>query len=54
MIIADIRPDKNAERVCTHKWALTTARTISFGVGLEENTTPYFSHSDVKMLLKYI
>lgn len=46
-------PDKNAVRVCTHKWAFVTARTYSLGVGRLEKTIPYFSWSDIITLLKY-
>ena len=46
-------PDKNAERVCTHKWAFATARTISFGAGRLENTIPCFSASETITLSKY-
>jgi len=53
MSISDFQPDENAERVCIHKWAFTTARTISFGAGQSENTAPYFSRSDAKTLSKY-
>jgi hypothetical protein len=53
MTISNFQPDKNAERVDGHKWAFTTARTISFGAQIGENTDPYFSRSDAKTLSKY-
>jgi len=53
MSIYVFHPDKNAERVCTHKLEFATARTISFGAPFSENTTSYFSRNDAKTLSKY-
>ena len=53
MSISDFQPVKNAERVCTHKLAFTTARTIFLGALSIEISTPYFSRNDFKMLSKY-
>lgn len=53
MSISASHPDKNADRVCTHMWAFATARTISLGAGVRENSTPSFSRSDAITLSKY-
>lgn len=53
MNLSDLQPDRNAERVCTHKCALHTARMISLGAHCLENTTLYFSRSDAMTLAKY-
>jgi len=53
MNLPDFHPVKNAERVCIHKWAFTTARTISLGAGGAVKIDPYFSFSDAMILLKY-
>jgi len=53
MSISASHTDKNADRVCTHKCAFTTARTISLGAGLMENSTPSFSRSEAITLSKY-
>jgi hypothetical protein len=53
MSIPRFQPDKNADRVCTHKWAFATARTISLGAGRLENTSPCFSASESITRSKY-
>jgi hypothetical protein len=53
MSITASQPDRNAERVCIHKWAFTTALTISLGAGFTENTIPTFSRNDAITLSKY-
>jgi hypothetical protein len=45
--------DSIAERVCTHKFEFTIARTISLGVGSDENSITYFTRNDAKAFSKY-
>jgi hypothetical protein len=53
MNIVNFQPDKYAERVCTHKWAFATARTIALGAHLTQNAPPYFVRRDAMTLSKY-
>jgi hypothetical protein len=53
MNLSGFYPGVKTERVCIHKFAFTTARTISFSAGSGENTASYFSRNDVRMLSKY-
>lgn len=53
MRITSHHPDRHAERVETHKWAFTTARTISLGAGIAEKATTYFSRNDAITLSRY-
>ena len=53
MKISYAQPDKYAERVCIHKFAFTTVRTISLGAGRCGNFTSYFSLSDASTFSKY-
>ena len=53
MSLSVFHPVIYADRVCFHKWAFTTARTISFDAGCSGNTALYFSRSNASMVVKY-